>query len=224
MGLAHEAMAQHGTAVFTFTQTRGKGQRNKTWESEAGKNLALSVIIEPKTLTLDDSFLLSMAIGVASKNLLSGLTNTAIKLKWPNDLFISDRKAGGILIENIIAGSTWKYAICGIGINVNQEEFGELQNKAVSLKQITGKELQPVAIAHELCTHLDYWYKQLTSDKKRVILEYRKSLYKVGEHVRLKQDTRSFEAIIRGVNNKGQLIAEHGIEETYDVGQVEWLF
>jgi BirA family transcriptional regulator, biotin operon repressor / biotin---[acetyl-CoA-carboxylase] ligase len=223
MGLAHAAMAQHGTAVFTCRQTKGKGQRTKSWESEPGQNLALSVIIEPKRLALDESFLLSMAIAVAAKNLLLELSNADVKIKWPNDLYINDRKAGGILIENKVSGTSWKYAICGIGINVNQTEFGDLQQKAISLKQVSGKEFHPTEVARQLCAYVDLQYNQLQRDKTPVIAEYRDSLYKIGERVRLKKNNRSFEALVKGVNTQGQLLIEHGVEETYDVGQVEWL-
>ena len=154
MGLAHAGMAQHGTAVFAHEQVKGKGQRNKTWVSGKGQNISLSIILNPELLSISPLFLLSMATAIAVKHLLDHFTNDEMRIKWPNDLYWRDRKAAGILIENLWQGGRWKNAIVGIGININQDDFGELQSRAVSLKQITGKDHDPLSLAKLLCTDL----------------------------------------------------------------------
>ena len=73
-----------------------------------------------------------------------------VKIKWPNDIFINDRKAGGILIENVIKGNLWQWAVIGIGLNINQENFEKENLKAISLKQITGKNYDVIELAKEL--------------------------------------------------------------------------
>jgi BirA family biotin operon repressor/biotin-[acetyl-CoA-carboxylase] ligase len=221
--MVHEGLAQGGTAVFAHHQTSGKGQRNKEWLGEEGKNIALSVVVEPQVLSLSQSFLLSMATAVAVQRFFSAYAGAETKVKWPNDLYWRDRKAGGILIENIVQGSEWKTAIVGIGININQTNFAELGTKAVSLKQITGKDYDPVVLAKELCGHLEDMYSLVRKLPSEIAELYRKHLYKLDETVRLKQGSRVFDATIKDVSALGELIVEHATEERFGVGEVEWV-
>jgi BirA family transcriptional regulator, biotin operon repressor / biotin---[acetyl-CoA-carboxylase] ligase len=222
-GLAHAGMAQSGTAVFAHHQTKGKGQRNRQWQDEGGKNIALSLILQPPGLALSQAFLLSMATAVGVYRFFSHYAGSETSVKWPNDLYWRDRKAGGILIENIVQGSEWKAAIVGVGININQTRFGDLEKKAVSLRQITGKEYEPVLLAKELCRYLSDAYNLLHHLPSEVMEQYRNHLYKLNETVRLKQGSRVFDAVVKDVTALGELIVEHGTEERFGVGEVEWV-
>lgn len=222
-GLAHAGMAQSGTAVFAHDQTKGKGQRHREWQSEAGKNIALTVMFQPPTLALSQSFLLSMATAVGVCNFFSKYAGSETKVKWPNDIYWRDRKAGGILMENIVKGSKWHWAIIGIGLNINQTDFAELGTKAVSLKQITGKNHDPLQLAKELCMYLEDAYTLLRKLRPEIYAQYNSKLYKLNETVRLKQGSRVFDAVIKDVSTLGVLIVESGTEERFNVGDVEWL-
>lgn len=222
-GLVHAGMAQGGTAVFAHHQTKGKGQRNRDWQSEPGKNIALSVILQPVGLALSQSFLLSMATAIGVHRFFAAYAGSETKVKWPNDLYWRDRKAGGILIDTIVQGSEWRAAIVGIGININQTEFGSLKSKPVSLKQITGKEFAPHLLAKELCRHLENAYSLLHKLPLQVIEIYRQQLYKLNENVRLKQGSRVFDATITDVSSLGELIVQHATEERFNVGELEWV-
>ncbi|HEY1114120.1 MAG TPA: biotin--[acetyl-CoA-carboxylase] ligase [Chitinophagaceae bacterium] len=222
-GLVHAGMAQGGTVVFTHEQTKGKGQRTKTWKSQKGANILMSVVIQPRPLPLTQGFLLSMATANAVHRFFRPLAGSETKVKWPNDLYWRDRKAGGILIENIIHGTEWHYAIVGIGININQVEFPGLKAKAVSLRQITGKEYDVLALARQLCRHLQQCYALLESHPHVIREEYHEHLYKLDETVRLKQDGRVFDATIKGVTPLGDLVTFSTIEERFSVGEVEWV-
>lgn len=221
--LIHEGMAQHGTVVFAHRQTKGKGQRNKSWITGDALNIAMSVIVETRGLDLSKLFLLSMASANAVYNFFNHYAIEQTKVKWPNDLYWNDRKAGGILIENILSGSEWRFAVVGIGININQTSFLELENKAVSLKQITGKDYDVLQLANELCIHLEQAYKTLFIDEKLVISDYHNNLYKLNEQVRLKKGTRVFNATIKGVTQNGELITQQATEELFSVGEIEWI-
>ncbi|HEV7622121.1 MAG TPA: biotin--[acetyl-CoA-carboxylase] ligase [Flavisolibacter sp.] len=223
MGLVHAGMARHGTAVFAHEQTKGKGQQNKQWLSQKDKNIALSLIIEPIPLLLPDLFLLSMTVAIATRSFFDKQTKGEVKIKWPNDIYWRDRKAGGILIENVITGNTWKYAVAGIGLNINQTDFNELQSKAVSLEQITGKTYQPLSLAKDLCRFLDLSFQLLLKKPSEIIEEYKEHLYKLNEPVKLKKTNRIFEAVIKDVTTSGQLVVMHALEETFSVGEVEWI-
>jgi BirA family transcriptional regulator, biotin operon repressor / biotin---[acetyl-CoA-carboxylase] ligase len=224
MGLVHAGMAQHGTAVFAHEQTKGKGQRHKEWLSEPGKNITLSLIVYPFGLKTNQLFLLSMAVANGVHNFFSFYAGGETKTKWPNDIYWCDRKAGGILIENVIQGNNWKHAIIGIGLNINQTDFGD-NSRAVSLKNITGKTYDIVSLAkEELLTFLDLSFKEMTADTDKVIRNYHEHLYKWKETVRLKKDETVIEGYLKRVNTDGVLIIETPTQEMFfKVGQVEWL-
>jgi BirA family transcriptional regulator, biotin operon repressor / biotin---[acetyl-CoA-carboxylase] ligase len=233
--LINEGLARHGMAVFAHQQTAGKGQRNKRWISEPGANIILSIIIRPESLQVSQIFPLSVSTILAVYELFSKYAGDRTSIKWPNDLYWQDRKAGGILIENIISGqkdhtretesepARWLWSILGIGININQTSFpSELENP-VSMKQITGDDHDPIGLANELCSIVNERYAELTNGGFTSQLQlYNSHLYKKGLPVKLKQGSRNFEAVIDGVNTEGQLVARHAIEEKFSFGEIEW--
>lgn len=227
---------QHGMAVFTHEQTEGKGQRGKSWSSEKGANIALSVLLNPYPLSLTEQFKLSVCVAVSVADFFSAFAGDETKIKWPNDLYWRDRKAGGVLIENIVSSvqstvhgqqstaTLWRWAVAGIGINVNQTNFPADLPNPVSLKQITGKNFNPSELARELCTFLEKNYRQLLAGEfDSLFSRYNHLLYKKNEKVKLKKDSRIFETIIKEVSTSGQLITEHAVEERFDFGEVEWI-
>lgn len=218
-------MAEHGAVFFADLQTAGKGQMGKKWESESGQNLLFSVILNVSTLNIGHQFALSAAIALASWDLLSQYIPSELTIKWPNDIYWGDRKAGGILIENQISGGIWTYAIAGIGININQTEFEGVKQKAVSLKQITGKTYQPVELAKELCIHLNKRYHQLTqpTGPQKLIDQYNAVLYKRAHLVKLKIGSITAKYCINAVNSNGDLLATAGIQHQFTHGKVEWI-
>ncbi|MBL7745721.1 MAG: biotin--[acetyl-CoA-carboxylase] ligase [Chitinophagaceae bacterium] len=225
----HAGLAEHGMAIFAHEQVAGKGQRGKTWASSKGDNIALSIIIKPVLLQVSQQFQLSACAAISVAEWFSKYAGEDTRIKWPNDLYWKDRKAGGILIESIIRSqktgtSSWEWAVIGIGININETSFpGDLLNP-VSLKQITGKNFEPVILAKELCLTFNHCYHELiTKEFNIVFAEYLSHLYKRNEKVKLKKDTRVFEAIIKGVTAEGRLIVQHTIEEQFDHGEIQWV-
>ena len=223
MGLARAGMAQHGAVAFTHEQTKGKGQRSKEWLSAKGQNITMSVVFEPVDVPSSELFSLSMMVAVSIQALLSRYIEDDIRIKWPNDIYWRDRKAAGVLIENIWQAGEWKFAIVGIGINVNQTNFGNLGTKAVSLKQITGIDLDCLALAKELCELLQEKYQLLTSDPSTIVQQYKANLYKLQQHIKLRKDHILFEAKFKDVNSKGQMVVQHSVEEEFNVGEIEWI-
>lgn len=133
-------------AAYTFCQTKGRGQYGNLWEAHSGKNLAFSFALKTDSSTSRSLFNFHTATVIRS--FLAKLTANEVKIKWPNDLIIGRKKVAGILIEQekIAFGD---YFIIGIGINVLQEQFGELK-KAGSLFTQTGKTFDLHEIAEEL--------------------------------------------------------------------------
>jgi BirA family transcriptional regulator, biotin operon repressor / biotin---[acetyl-CoA-carboxylase] ligase len=223
MEQVHARLAKHGTAFFAHEQTQGKGQRGKTWNSSKDENILLSVVYEPLSLHPASAFALSAAVALACYRFCKVYTGDEMSIKWPNDLYWRDRKAGGILIENNIRGERWEFAIAGIGLNINQVHFPPELRNPVSFRQITGKTFPAVTLAAELCDHLQESWSILSRNPEMVIREYNDALYKRGEKVRLKQASRIFDARIKGVNSNGQLEVFTTVAEQFNFGEVSWL-
>ena len=224
----HANMAQPGTCYFAHEQTSGKGQRGKSWATERGANIILSIVLKPDFLQPTQQFQLSACIAVATRQFFDGYVRDSVKIKWPNDIYWQDRKLGGILIENIVRskpdGGNWDWAVVGIGVNINQTNFGSELKNPTSLKQITGKSFDQIELAKKLCVSFDDFYRNLIKEETKEILKmYNRFLYKKGESVKLKKDNRVFSATIRNVTPTGQLVVQHGIEEQFDFGEIEWL-
>lgn len=224
MGQVHAQMTKHGTAYFAREQTAGKGQRSKTWNSAPGQNIILSLVIIPDGLGPHQAFLLSAVVALATHEFFATYAGNETKIKWPNDIYWRDRKAGGILIENGIRGADWGYSIVGIGININQTEFPDDVINGVSLKQITGRNFDSEALARELCSFINRWYGlSLEGESGELLKMYHEKLYKLGETVRLKSQNRLFEATILGVTEEGKLRVQAGdMEIIFSVGEVEF--
>ena len=220
---------QHGTAVFAHEQVSGKGQRGKIWTSEKDANIILSVVVKPQSLQLTQQFQLSVCVAVAVHGFLTKYAGDDVKIKWPNDVYWQDRKAGGILIESVIRSSetgdsSWEWSIIGIGININQTAFPTYLTNPVSLRQITGKTFDTVDLAKGICEELNQKISALiTKGFEEIYASYLTHLYKINETVKLKKGNRVFEAVIKGVSPAGRLIVFHSIEEEFDFGEVQWV-
>ena len=219
-----KGIAQHGVAISPITNMPEKVSAESKWQAAAGENIILSVVLNTSYLQVSKQFGLSMAIAMAAYDLFSSYAPNNTFIKWPNDLYWCDRKAGGILIENIIRGKDWQWSIAGIGININQTIFDSDVLNAVSLRQITGKTQDPVQLAKELCNHLEHRYNQLINQgTKNLLAEYNSVLYKRDKLVKLKKTNVLFEATIKEVNEYGQLLVEAGTKQTYNAGEIEWI-
>ncbi len=223
MAQVHAGKAFHGNVYFAHEQTAGKGQRGKKWIAAAGENLMMSIVLEPKKLSVNEQFALSVCIALGCYDLLNKYLPDEIFIKWPNDLYFRDRKAGGILIENIISGENWKYAIAGIGMNINQTKFDKRLPNPVSLKQARGKNFDVIDLAKQFCSTIEKKYHYLELGKTHeMMVEYNQHLYKLNKAVRLKKGNEIIETLIKEVSPQGKLITVDTEQRVFDFGEVEW--
>jgi BirA family transcriptional regulator, biotin operon repressor / biotin---[acetyl-CoA-carboxylase] ligase len=237
-----KGLAKHGTTFFAHEQAAGKGQHGRKWDAEKGANIAVSIILQPKPLLISQQFQISACIAVAVQKFFSHYAGADTKIKWPNDLYWQNRKAGGILIESIVGSRKlevsehptpcithrapdWKWAVAGIGININQTQFSPDLPNPVSLKQITGKDYSAVQLAKELCSIADEYFKKLINEGFESVYEkYNNCLYKLNETVKLKKGNRIFFTTLKGVSLTGQLMTcNDKMEENFDFGEVSWV-
>jgi len=224
MGQVQAQMAEHGFTCFAWHQNSGRGQRGKAWQTEPGMNLTMSVVIEPEALGVSRQFYLGMAVALAAADFILEHAQSHTCIKWPNDIYWRDRKAGGILIENVLKGSEWKYAIVGIGLNINQPSFDASLINPVSLKQITGKQFDVRRCADELLANLEERWQQLVQGRFAEVLgEYNDRLYKLNEKVTLKAEQALITTTVLGVKETGELLVDTGSVTEIPFGSVEWV-
>ncbi len=217
--------AQDGMVYFAMEQTQGKGQREKKWISNPGENIMMSMVWDPSGLDLKAQSLVSFTAALACHDLFAHHAGDMTSIKWPNDLYWRDRKAGGILIENIIKGSKWEHAIIGMGININQVSFDAVGNKAVSLRQITGMTWDVLSLASALIDRLRLRLGQLLSGMDNELLGlYNGLLFRKGEETLFRSNHSLFKGKVLGVNESGHLLVEeNGLTKSFSLGQIEWI-
>jgi BirA family biotin operon repressor/biotin-[acetyl-CoA-carboxylase] ligase len=238
MALANSGKAKHGTLFFAHHQWAGKGQRGRTWDSQPGENIILSVVLEPVAFPPSAAFGLSATVALACHDFFSRHATDGVTIKWPNDLYWNDRKAGGILIENQFKGSEWLLAVAGMGININQVEFDVTASRLVStsghpasaalrpvsLRQITGRTFDVPALARELGECLDHRYAQWEAGGfNRLMEDYNHVLYRRGKEVQLRKDNAVFRTTIEGVSPQGELLTSDVMRRQFQFGEVEWV-
>lgn len=214
-GLSQNEKLPEGTLVIANCQEQGRGQRGTSWNSESGKNLTLSVLLKPVFLPPHGQFGLSKAISLAVADFIRHCLDghnagEAVKIKWPNDIYIADKKVAGMLIENSVSGSSVENSVVGIGINVNQEKFPEPLPNPVSLKLITGKEFNLDDCLEQLCFYIERRYLQLKSNARETDNAYLTNLYRYNSPGQYLINGKKMTARITGITKTGKLVLETG--------------
>ncbi len=220
MGRIHEGLASDGMVCLASHQWAGKGQRGKTWLSEPGQNLTMSLVVVPSPLTISKQFLFSAAVALGILDQVQHFKEKSWTIKWPNDIYWDDRKAAGILIESIIQGEKWPWAVVGIGMNLNEDSFPAEIRNAISLKQITSIHFNPKEVARELVPAVQKRISLLRKDPDRILHDFNESLYKKNLTVRLKKGTELINATIISVDSMGILHTDSGL---FGLGEVEFM-
>lgn len=177
-----------GVVVVARHQTAGKGMGDNRWESMAGENLLFSIALNVSFLKAEEQFRISQAVAIAILDVISNkLLNTSNSLvssiKWPNDIYVGQKKLAGMLIQNTLSGMMMQTSIIGIGLNVNQMEFSDDLPNPVSLKMLTGVDFDLDMLLNELIVNIKDSVKKLQTEqgKEDVDVIYRKNLFRYGE-------------------------------------------
>lgn len=217
--------ATTGDAVYTFNQTQGRGQKGNQWISQPGKNVLLSIAIQPEFLPARNQFLLSELAALAVKKVLDEYVDN-VCIKWPNDIYIKDKKIAGILIENRLKDAKIEYSIVGIGVNINQTEFPADLPNPISLHQILETETNPELFAEKLHDSLCKNLLNIDTEKNDEVRRYYlNSLYRRDGFHPYRDANGDFMAKILDVNASGHLMLEmeDGKVMVYDLKEVTFL-
>lgn len=221
--LIKEESPQEGTVILAEYQKSGRGQKEHNWTSEKGKNLTFSIILYPTMLKVERQFYLSMAISVSIVRCLQTLMSN-VSIKWPNDIFIQNRKIAGILIENSIIGSFLQNSIIGIGLNVNQVNFSDVP-EATSLAIELNKQLNKEIILTNLMQYINSWLSKLYNNNYHSIKSiYESLLFCKDQNASFIKDNKKFSGTITGVSEFGQLKIKHenGAVNQYNFNEVSF--
>lgn len=148
--------------VYTITQTAGRGQRGNSWESEPGKNITASLIFHPENFLAIDQFAISELIAVSIVEFL-GNYGVKAEIKWPNDIYVGNKKICGILVEHTVTGRMVFRTIAGMGININQEVFYSDAPNPVSLTMLTGMKYPLKDMVEKLASIIENNFELLSS-------------------------------------------------------------
>lgn len=156
--------------VTAYRQTAGQGQRGNSWEAASGENLTFSIFYRPLEFPPIAQFAMSEAVALAVVDFLR-VYGIESKVKWPNDIYVGDRKICGILIRHSIMGASIDYSVIGVGINVNQLEFLSDAPNPVSMSQLTGLRYDVSSLHAEIAAIMESRLEQIGEE------EYRKTLH-----------------------------------------------
>ncbi|MAO65568.1 MAG: biotin--[acetyl-CoA-carboxylase] ligase [Balneola sp.] len=200
--------SMHGTLILTDYQSGGRGQYDRKWTVDPGKNLTFSIIFEPKNA--DRLNLLTLACALAVQESLEEIAGIQGKIKWPNDILIANKKICGILTETVFIGNRLDRVVVGIGLNVAQTQFpGQMAEKATSVCLESNEAISREELLAHLLQRIEYKYRQWTHQSKELVKEVNGLMRGVGKwcDIEINGDVLEEKYKFLGVNESGEFLA-----------------
>ena len=225
--LRHISGYDNLSAVAAVSQTSGRGQRGNRWLSRPGDNLTFSLLLKWKDFPAREVMAVTCLSALSVRDRLREEGVQAV-IKWPNDIYVGNRKVCGMLIENGLDGASLAWSVVGIGINLNQTEFpGELLNP-ISLKRLTGRFYEPEPFLEKVCGAIEKLLPELASPEGRNGLReaYERDLFQkdISASYRDLADGEEFTGILRGITPEGLVCIEsEGRERTFGFKEVGYI-
>lgn len=231
---ANEFVAQQFVPDFTIIrtnfQTKGRGQIGNCWTSNKGDNLLFSIVLHPNCLRANNQFILSQSISLALQETVSKFCKN-VSIKWPNDIYVNDKKIAGILIENTLIGKQIETTIVGIGLNVNQTHFEGLPNPTSVLLEyakehtIDSFSFNLNELLSDFLNLFKVYYAESQKNPQSISLKYFQHLYLLKTIHTYEDATGIFEGYISDVAPDGrlQIIDTEGKERWYYFKEVSFV-
>lgn len=221
--LAHEG-APEGTVVVAQKQTAGKGRRGRSWESPAGTNIYMSILLRPQ-IAVNKASMLTLVMAYSVGRVLKEKGYESVQIKWPNDLVLSGKKICGILTEAELHGQEIGHVVIGVGINVNEKTFPEeLADKATSLYLERDVEEDRASLIDDILARFSEDYDHFLKEENLTFLkdEYNQMLVNYHKEVRVLDPGKEYTAFAHGINELGELLVEKadGSKEAVYAGEV----
>lgn len=217
-----ETGSEEGLLVFADVQNAGRGSHGRSWSSPGGSGVWTSFLLRPESKA-QNMFGLSELVALAIANTLKDIYSIDAKIKWPNDVYINNRKISGILVEMETEGNKVDFIDVGVGINVLTETFPEeLRDKASSILIETGRELDRVLLLTQILKKFEGYYESLVKngDLSEFMEEFNNLLIHKDKKIRLTRGLEKSElvkeVISEGIDSQGRLIClEDNGKRTY---------
>jgi len=211
----------HGSVILADNQTSGRGQRDSIWHSEGGSNLLFSILLIPDNMSASQSQSVMHCATLALVEVLKSFGVHAL-IKWPNDVFVGRRKIAGLLIENQLSGSRISRSILGIGLNINQSDFGELN--ATSLYLETGKFEDVKEVLFRFLHQFDLlWTTAICGKFGALKSVYSSLLLGINETLLFEDEFGEFQGVITGVDELGRLkVDSNRGDKSYDLKEIRF--
>jgi BirA family biotin operon repressor/biotin-[acetyl-CoA-carboxylase] ligase len=216
-----------GSLLISDFQIKGKGQRGNHWESEKGKNLLFSLLIKPNFLELNKQHLITFIAAIAVKETIKKLLPESKKvlIKWPNDVFVNQKKIAGILTESSISKGIIEMSVLGVGMNINQHSFEV--DTATSLYIETGSDFDRETILNEVMQEIEKLYLMLKAQKFDFIMNayLNDLLWKHEMHTfKMRDKSEIIQGTITGVNDEGHLkIKTNDLIRTFNFREIQFV-
>jgi len=195
--------APHGTVVIADAQSGGRGRMGRSFVSEAGRGLFLSLLLRPEGEALQNVTTLTSFAAVCVCEAIEAVTGVEPSIKWVNDILVDDRKLCGILLEMSMVAELGQvdYVVVGIGINVHYQGLdfpAELRDRVTSLAMLTEKPVSRAKLAAELIDRLARMYDSL-ADPSDYVARYRGRSATVGREILVLRGEESCPAFAEGI-------------------------
>ncbi len=196
----------HGWVVLTDEQNAGRGRLDRTWESQPGKDIPASIIIYPH-LPAEDTFQLTMMASIAVVQAVERVCAVTCGIKWPNDIFLNEKKLCGVLSEGQIGGHM-PFMVIGIGLNVNSSmaSRGKLADSAISLRDATGRQHDRNALIIAILEDFNHLYAIAGNDGEQIRCLWEKHAMMLGRRVTVYNDNDVIKGTACGIVPDGRLI------------------
>lgn len=212
--------AEEGVVVTADVQTDGRGQKNRTWYTGEGNNIAMSIILRP-TLKPYECPQLTLLTAVAVVQAIEEVTGLQVSIKWPNDILYKGKKLVGILTEMKVSQHQLQYIILGIGINVNtpKEDFqDEINQIATSLMIESGKQVDKMKLMQCVFDKLEYLYRQYIQENFSIIKPlWEKYAISIGKEVTATTSTEVVKGTAIGITDEGVLLIKDKMNVIHEI-------
>ena len=203
---------KHGTLITAESQQAGIGRRGRSWSSEEGAGIYMSMLLRPDIKT-EHASCLTLVAAISVAKAIAEMVNeeTEIKIKWPNDIVMNKKKVCGILTELSLDGCNIDSLVIGIGINVLNRNFpDEIKETASSLFLETQIEIEKEELIEKVWRNFEYYYDLFlqTQDLRGLKGDYEKMLANQNQIVKVLDPNGEYEGIAKGITNTGELLVE----------------
>ena len=198
-----EAGAEHGTVVLSDHQTAGRGRRGASWVSEPGDGLLFSIVVRPSFPKTNWSRI-ALAAGIGIAETLNARWGVQAQVKWPNDIYIQDKKCAGILTE-----AREDFVIVGIGLNVLSAPPSEnARIEAIAVADVVqcpvSREMVLAALLTGIMAEVDACAEHFSAQLESM----QGACYLTGKHIKFSAHEKQLSGLVRGVGSDGSLQVE----------------